>query len=839
MTPWNPTTPFSGCTPGSDRPGDEPSTQNPLGFVDVRDSAPRDPARDESIAYRTELSFPIRVLDAPRAEHGVPFYKREISFRRKRNSEPEPAAPPEEMHDESMADDEAFDAMRERPPVGFRAADGDDPGVAEEIDAVAEEPEGEVAEEPEAEVAEEPEDEVAEESELEAEVLAEQPEPEIEIPVGEPEVLASDAEDAVPAEEPELMSDEPGQVFSLDEEPEPDVSSDEVDPARVAEEPEPVAQVSDGGEPVEAVPMVPPRPARSRRDRRNRSRGKGRKVVGLKIGASGISAAVMANEGGRHELHELVRIPLERGVVVDGEVRDTVALERAIKALFTEFKLPKDVRIGLASNRIGVRTFDIAGIDDDERFNNAVRFKAHEVLPIAGTESVLDYRVIGTRITETGEEIRRVLLVVAPSDQVRPYVQVCREAGVRLAGIDLEALGLLRAFVHPDLARSEAAQDTATVIVGMGHESSTLLVAGGGAAEFTRVFDWGGATLQSAIAEELDVAPAEAATILTQISLAGSGDVGRSLDAEVRSKALEAVRLRLTPFARELVASLQFYQTQPESLGIGEIVMTGGTSRLEGLADFLHQMIGVPVRVGDPLARVETTADALMHVDQSELPSFTVPIGLAIEDDAMRSVNLVPQEERQDRVGRPRLAVVALPAAAAVAAIAVGGAFLVSKSGVSDRESQLQAAQAELASLPQPGGLAVVAPGVEQETAARATSIAAVLGTRTKWDRMLRDLSRVLPGDVWLTTMRAQVASFTPDSVAQAASLPAQGTAPTGVELQGYTYAQEDVATLLARLETLPSLSDVQLRWSNSAEVGKEPVVEFNIVANVRPGGTG
>ena len=38
-------------------------------------------------------------------------------------------------------------------------------------------------------------------------------------------------------------------------------------------------------------------------------------------------------------------------------------------------------------------------------------------------------------------------------------------------------------------------------------------------------------------------------------------------------------------FARELVSSLQFYQNQPGSLGIGEIVLTGGTTGLPGLAD--------------------------------------------------------------------------------------------------------------------------------------------------------------------------------------------------------------------------------------------------------------
>ena len=67
-----------------------------------------------------------------------------------------------------------------------------------------------------------------------------------------------------------------------------------------------------------------------------------------------------------------------------------------------------------------------------------------------------------------------------------------RRAGLRLAGIDLEALGLLRAFVEPRPFAARTADDTATVVVAMGHESSTLLVAGGGVCEFTRVFDWGG-----------------------------------------------------------------------------------------------------------------------------------------------------------------------------------------------------------------------------------------------------------------------------------------------------------------------------------------------------------
>ena len=82
-------------------------------------------------------------------------------------------------------------------------------------------------------------------------------------------------------------------------------------------------------------------------------------------------------------------------------------------------------------------------------------------------------------------------------------------------------------------------------------------------------------------------------------------------------------------FARELVSSLQFYQNQPGSLGIGEIVLTGGTAHLPGLAEELERLIGVRVRIGDPLARLKV---AKRFAAGEQLGSLAVAIGLGIED---------------------------------------------------------------------------------------------------------------------------------------------------------------------------------------------------------------
>jgi len=46
--------------------------------------------------------------------------------------------------------------------------------------------------------------------------------------------------------------------------------------------------------------------------------------------------------------------------------------------------------------------------------------------------------VVEERYTESGEISRRVLLVVAPRDQVEPYIEACRSAGLRLAGIQVD-----------------------------------------------------------------------------------------------------------------------------------------------------------------------------------------------------------------------------------------------------------------------------------------------------------------------------------------------------------------------------------------------------------------
>jgi type IV pilus assembly protein PilM len=370
-----------------------------------------------------------------------------------------------------------------------------------------------------------------------------------------------------------------------------------------------------------------PRKLRTRREKSSSTK-RSKRLVGLKIGGSQLAAARIVNNGSP-ELVQVARDRLDNGIVVGGELREPELLADALRAFFRKHKLPRQgVRLGIANNRIGVRIFEIAGISDTKQLENAIRYRAQEALPIPIEEAVLDYHLLGERIDDEGQLVRRILLVVAYRELIDRYVAACKKAGLRLAGIDLEAFALLRALGDP-LPEDAPPSDAALVVVSVGHDRSTFAVSDGRVCEFTRVLDWGGSTLDVAIARELDCAPSEAEPVKRELSLA-TVNVPEGLTQDQADRAREAIRRQLQTFARELVSSLQFYQNQPGSLGIGEIMITGGTAHLGGVADELQRLIGVRVEVGDPLLRVKL-GKKLREADE-QLGSLAVAIGLGIED---------------------------------------------------------------------------------------------------------------------------------------------------------------------------------------------------------------
>jgi Tfp pilus assembly protein PilN len=197
----------------------------------------------------------------------------------------------------------------------------------------------------------------------------------------------------------------------------------------------------------------------------------------------------------------------------------------------------------------------------------------------------------------------------------------------------------------------------------------------------------------------------------------------------------------------------------------------------------------------------------------------------------MRAVNLLPSEVRRQTTTTTDKNPVAVGAVAgAVLVTAVLAAWFLTASGdVASNQKRADAAQAELAATPVPPPTLPGASQLEQEKNARIAALSSALAGRLAWDRVFRELSLVLPDDVWLTSLSAQ---------APAVGVAASSTSGAGFTMNGKTYSHDGVARLLARLAVVPHLSNVQLQHSSltTSPTGRK-VVEFTVNASIKAPG--
>lgn len=196
----------------------------------------------------------------------------------------------------------------------------------------------------------------------------------------------------------------------------------------------------------------------------------------------------------------------------------------------------------------------------------------------------------------------------------------------------------------------------------------------------------------------------------------------------------------------------------------------------------------------------------------------------------MRAVNLLPRDEPKKSFEASRGVVFG-----AVGGLALSTAVLVSMTvsaggAAVSKQAELDGIRDQIAAIP-------VAPVEEKaddsalvaEKGARIGALSTALGDRVAWDRVLRNVSLVLPEDVWLTNLGAASGGNVSTSTGEVAK-------PT-LTLTGSTYSQNGVARFLSRLSVVPELDNVRLQSSQTALASGRELVQFTLLADVRPPG--
>jgi Tfp pilus assembly protein PilN len=213
----------------------------------------------------------------------------------------------------------------------------------------------------------------------------------------------------------------------------------------------------------------------------------------------------------------------------------------------------------------------------------------------------------------------------------------------------------------------------------------------------------------------------------------------------------------------------------------------------------------------------------------------------------MRAVNLLPKDLQQHKSFREEdPAVVVGSALGVLVMIALGAAFFVAHGKANSQQARLTKAQLELAALSEkkrepvktkpsaPITPIVPPPAITGQEATWLSAVSTNLSQRIAFDRVLRDVSLVIPDDITLSsmTMSAPLSSVAVPGVPPPA-------ASQGFVIAGTAFSYDSVARLLSRLALVPDLSTVTLTSTGSDAAagttgGGSGGVTFNISAAIK-----
>lgn len=358
--------------------------------------------------------------------------------------------------------------------------------------------------------------------------------------------------------------------------------------------------------------------------------------VALDIGGSSVLALIASGSGSRLNLRGCYERPLPEGLVVDGEITDVDLVARELRAFAGEYGLKgRTVHIAVGNQKVIVRNIDMPEMTQEE-LRGAIEFQASEYIPIPIDEAVLDFLVLGKRVTAEGAARQEVLLVAAQKAMISMFTTALRQAGLKIAGIDVTSLALVRALIPEStfLADPNEAQ-VCRGIADISSSVSTLVVAVGDALKFSRTVNFSSDRFARVLMDRLGLPLEDSHSLVQRVGLAGPLEPDKDLYTEdVIGQAQDALRGVAYELSNEIRRSLQYYESQPGAQPISELILSGRGALVRNLAAQLQGILGLPVSIANPLGHFAENASSVPDTVLAFMsPYLSTAVGLVLPEE--------------------------------------------------------------------------------------------------------------------------------------------------------------------------------------------------------------
>jgi len=354
-----------------------------------------------------------------------------------------------------------------------------------------------------------------------------------------------------------------------------------------------------------------------------------KELVGIDIGTHSIKLVGLKGAPARWSLARYAVSEIPSGITeeLSPEERKSVVISALRNMLSTTRLGTRKVATSVSGNAVIVRYVKFPRMSPSD-LEKTIQFEAEPYIPFDIREVNISTHILGD-VMENGQPKMETVLVGAKKELLQERLEIMQSVGLKLLIIDVDAFALENAY---EITRDKERAET-VMLLNLGATTSNINILENGVSKIVRDIFIAGNNFNRAIQRNLQVEYLEAENLKKEhgLTLTGPGEELETIAAKDETKV--QVSTILMPLIRELVGevrrSIDYYQAQTGGeKSVDGIMLSGGSSKLNNLARFLGEELGLPVDIYNPFKGIDTTRTP--GRDWQELaPLFAVAVGLA------------------------------------------------------------------------------------------------------------------------------------------------------------------------------------------------------------------
>ena len=344
--------------------------------------------------------------------------------------------------------------------------------------------------------------------------------------------------------------------------------------------------------------------------------GKKKSVAGLDIGSSSVKMVELDGKANTYSLVSLGYENLPVDTIIDGQIMEISVVSDVIQNVCSNHQVNADqVVTGVSGHSVIIKNIVLPPMSQEE-LEESIDWHAEEHIPYDLADVSLDYQITGTTTDAT-----QVLIAACKRERIDSIRQAIQLAGKQPVVIDVDTFALQNCYE----INYEPSESQVVTLLNIGASTMNVNIVKGTRSLFTRDITVGGSQFTDVLQRSLGLNFQQAEAVKRGVPQAA---------ADTDEKAIEPLISNVTEIvAMEIQKTFDFYRatTEDNQTVVQKILISGGGSKLQGLAQDLSARLELPVEVLNPFRNIKVDHGKFDPDYLSDImPEMAVAVGLAL-----------------------------------------------------------------------------------------------------------------------------------------------------------------------------------------------------------------